>query len=145
MPSVDLPTNQIQDFIVLLKRRRWLISISGLAGLAAAAVVLCFIPPKFQSFTRVEVIDMPFDDTPGQRNHPDGRKNRETVTLQVLRSYRIMKALKDDLRWPDYMEADGSGDEKRQEYIEDVRKRTSVDRAKKLKDAGSDFVTITYK
>jgi capsular polysaccharide biosynthesis protein len=122
-----------------------MISICGLAGLAAAAVVLCFIPPKFQSLTRVEVIDLPFDDTPGQRNNPDGRKNLETVTLQVLRSDRIMKALKEDLRWPDYLEADHAGEEKRQEYIEDVRKRTNVDRAKKLKDQGSDFVTITYK
>jgi capsular polysaccharide biosynthesis protein len=145
MPGVDLPTSQIQDFLQVFKRKRWSILIAALTGFTLAMIVLCFVPPKYKSFTRVEVREVSIDEEPANRSQVRMQiKDLQNVSFQVLSTPRIVRVIKDQLQWADFLQVEGSLID-RQEYLDGIVKRTVVERARKERDVGNDYVTITYR
>lgn len=144
MAGVELPTTQIQDFLELFRRNLWPILLAGGAGLAIALVVLCFVPPKYSAMTRVEVRELSLDEDPAARSQQRVTfKDLQFVNFQILSTPRIIRVIKDELQWKDYLSIEASVSD-RQEYLDKVRERTKVERAKKEKDVGNDYITITY-
>ncbi len=146
MAQLDLPTNQIQEFAKLLSRKRWAVILPALAGLAIGTTVLGFVPKRYESWTRVEVREVRLEEDYQARNPSQNplKNNLETVSAQILATPRIDKALAERLKWQDYL-AVRLYPEKAQEYRDLVRERTVVERFKKTKEQGSDFITIKYR
>jgi capsular polysaccharide biosynthesis protein len=145
MPELNLPSNQIQDFLNLLRRKTMAVAICGLAGLSATVVVLCFISPKYASWTRIEVGDVRFEeDRLLQNPQYTDYKDLQNASFLILSEANLQKCIKDELQWNDFLAVENFVT-KKQEYLDDVRKRTTIDRAKKDKDIGKDYITITYK
>ncbi|MBL8694609.1 MAG: hypothetical protein JNJ88_10985 [Planctomycetes bacterium] len=145
MAELALPTNQIHEFVSLLKREKWSIVLPGLAGLAIGLFVLGFVPRRYEAWTRVELREIKFDDDATGRLSQIApyQKDVQQVGAQVLANIRLDKAIGDKLRWQSYLTVRGTP--KSVEYLDKVRERTKVERAKKDRDTGADYVTITYR
>ncbi|MFN0205242.1 MAG: Wzz/FepE/Etk N-terminal domain-containing protein [Planctomycetota bacterium] len=145
MPDIGLPTNQLFDFILLLKRKLWWMIIPALAGVAGSLVALIFIPKRYESWTKVEVHDVRFEDDPQFKNAQlSPYKDLQNVSARILSTDALIKVISEVLQWGDYL-AIARNPEKRKTYLEEVVERTKIDRAKKDKDQGNDYITITYK
>lgn len=145
MPEPGLPTNQIQDFVQVLRRKTWGVVLCGLAGFSVAVTVLCFVPPKYSSWTQVEVKEVRFEEDPLKRN-PSlvDYKDLQNVGAQMLSTPNLIRVIKDELQWGDFLAVEGI-QEKRQEYLDDVRKRTGIERARKDRDLGNDYIKVLFK
>lgn len=137
------PSSNVQDFLGLFLKKRWWVILPTLAGLTAGLVVLDFVPRKYESWTRVEVKEVRFEDDPQARlpqNVP--YKQLQHVAAQVLASPNLRKTVGERLRWEGFV---GIRPEQENEKFIQLRRRTRVERMPKEKDTGSDYVTITYK
>jgi capsular polysaccharide biosynthesis protein len=143
-PPIDLATNQLQEFLRLLIKNRWWILLPTFAGLTAGIVVLDFVPKRYESRTLIEVREIRFEEDFLARNPQDVpiKRNIQNVDKEVTATPRMRKVIAEKLQWPEFF---GLAQEKEQDYLERVRERTGVLRAKKERDIGSDYVTIIYK
>lgn len=145
MPEAGIPTNQIFEFIALLGRRRWSIVIPALFGLSVALVALCFIPKKYESKTVVEIGEVRFEEDQNFKN-PQAipYKDLQNVKARILSESSLSRTIIDKLQWGDFL-AIQMNPGKRKKYLDEVRDRSSVELAKKVKDQGNDYLTISYK
>ncbi|MBI3817887.1 MAG: hypothetical protein HY286_04290 [Planctomycetes bacterium] len=145
MAEVALPTNQIFEFLAILAKRRWAIIIPALWGLTLGLVALCFIPKRYESKTIVRVGEVRFEEDPNYRMaNANPYKDLQNVKIQILAEDSLHKTINDRLQWADYL-AIVKNPGKRKKFLDEVRERSSVELAKKVKDVGVDLITITYK
>lgn len=145
MADIPLPTNQIFDFVALLARKRWTIIIPALWGLTFALVALCFIPKRYESKTVIEVREVRFEEDPLFRNtQANPYKDLQNIKTKILAETYLIRTISEQLQWSDFT-AILSNPGKRKKYLDEVRDRSNVELAKKIKDQGNDYITITYK
>jgi capsular polysaccharide biosynthesis protein len=145
MADVAHPTNQLYEFLTLFRTKKWWIILPGLAGVAVALVALCFIPKRYQSWSKVEVGEVRFEEDFQFRNTLlNPYKDLQNVAARILSTNALIKVISETLQWGDYL-AIATNPEKRKTFLEEVVDRTKVERARKDKDQGNDYITITYK
>jgi uncharacterized protein involved in exopolysaccharide biosynthesis len=135
------PPGQIQEFLDILKRRRWQILLPTLflfsLGIASAVIV----PKKYLVTTQVELRELFLgDDARGAGR--DGTQAVAENAPQQIKSMRRITEVLDTLKWPDYLTLGRVG---QNEYRQGVQGNVSVIVPRKDRDVGSSFVTIEYR
>ncbi len=132
------PPGQLQEFLEILKRRRWQIALPALFVVSLGVAFAVVVPKKYETTTQVELRSISLGG--GATATKGSSKGVAANAQQQIRSMRRITEVIEDLKWPDYLtlsRADRS----------DFRKRT-MDNVKVVvprQEAGaSAFVTISY-
>jgi len=140
------PAGQIQEFLRVLKRRRWQITLPALFVLAFGTAFAVVVPKKYVVETEIEVKESrnPWDYEGKNRNESVTSREIENVGKHIINYARIERIVSKQLisQWPEYKRADAGT---RKEIIESVMKNIAVEKAEKAKEIGSTFFLITYK
>ena len=132
------PPGQLQEFLEILKRRKWQIALPALFVVSLGVAFAVVVPKKYETTTQVELrsISLGGGETTGKGSSKGVAANAQ----QQIRSMRRITEVIEDLKWPDYLtlsRADRS----------DFRKRTMGNVkvvVPRQDDGGSAFVTISY-
>lgn len=138
-------TGQIQEFLLVLRRRRWQIVLPALFVLTFGAVFAVIVPKKYVVSTEVEVLEGPRSNLDPKLQNPKGPhalREIANVLSHVKQHKRIKEVVEDqgDL-WGEYVKLD---DRERSDYIEQIRARVMVDPPRKSSSEGSEFVGVRY-
>ncbi|HED65607.1 MAG TPA: hypothetical protein ENJ09_08630 [Planctomycetes bacterium] len=140
------PSGQIQEFLRVLRRRRWQIALPALFVFVLGCAFTVVIPKKYVVSTRVEIKESrnPFDYESKNRNESTTAREIENVEQHIINYARIERIVGTELidMWPEYKRADST---KRDEIIVAIMKSLTVERIEKNKEIGSTFIDITYK
>ncbi|HIG10454.1 MAG: hypothetical protein ABGY71_00835 [bacterium] len=135
------PPGQIQEFLGILRRRKWQILLPTLFLLSLGLAFAVIVPKKFLVETQVELRS--------QFTAGDSRANIKERTLgvaqnasQQIRSMRRITEVIENLNWADYLTL---GRRDQVEYRLRVRDNIRVSVPDKGRDVGSSFVSIEYR
>lgn len=136
-------TNQVSEFMVIMKRRRWQIILPALFVLSLGSAFAVIVPKKYPVNTTIELIPPRYEGDPMLGNPQQTAHQRElqNAQFQVANYVRILRVI-EDLDWEDYTQLPTPQDKK--EYIERIRDSIEVGVRKKAKDVGSTFVDVKY-
>ncbi|MEM7310412.1 MAG: hypothetical protein AAF682_27290 [Planctomycetota bacterium] len=131
---------QIQEFLLVFKRRIWQVIVPALFILAIGVVFAVIVPKKFVVFTQVELLQ-----PSGHVTTPEASATMREISNADfhLRNFNRVKETIVSQNWVEYAQLN---DEDRYDYIMSVRNNIAVKvHTKKSKDEqGSVFVDITY-
>lgn len=133
---------QIQDFLLVFKRRVWQIVIPALFVLAGGIVFAVIVPKKYLVKTRVELIQTPGHEVATE----ESATLREIINAQyhIKNIYRVQEVILTQ-NWTEYARLDA---EEQQDFIESVADDLSVDvltpGSKEKDKLSSIFVDIEY-
>ena len=132
---------QIQEFLDILKRRKWQIILPALLFLSLGIASGVIVPKKFLVTTQVELRELFLDDEQraASREHTQGVA--ENAPQQLMSPKRIKDVL-ENLKWPEYLTLGAVG---QAEFNERTRDNLRVIVPRKSDKASSSFVTIEYK
>ena len=140
-------SGQIQEFLRVLRRRRWQIVMPAIFVLAFGTVFAVLVPKQYVISTRVELLEgMLPDEDSISRDRIGSAVQREVQNVsQHLTSYNRIKMVVEEQTslWPEYTVADTEGRRDWIEGIQDNMKVTQVE--KRQNDQGSTFVDIEYR
>ena len=143
----DNPSSgQIQEFLRVLRRRRWQIVMPAIYVLALGTVFAVLVPKKYVITTQVELLEgVPGGAESGLKTRAGSAVQREVQNVaQHLNNYsRIEAVVKEEQGlWPEYLTTDAAG---RREVIERIRDNLDVTQIAKPRNEGSTFVDIEYR
>lgn len=127
---------QIQDFLNVLRQRRWQILLPALFTLTLGIAFAAIVPKKFEVATRIELRESNLGaDAATEREAP-------SAEYHVKHFNRVRQVIEEQASmWPEYFELPP---QKRGDFVADVMDSISVFSLAKSKDRGSTFVDITY-
>lgn len=142
--SVEVtPSGQIQEFVSVLKRRRWQILLPALFVLLLGTVFAVIVPKKYVIKTGIEMRESNLQAAEDNKRLKESPVDREVSNLENhLRNFsRIERILtKGAESWPEYAQADTP---QRHGMVEAVIKNLKV--SPKPAKEGSTFIDISYK
>jgi len=140
------PSGQIQEFLHVLKRRRWQIVLPALFVLTFGTCFAVIIPKKYVVDTRIMVKESrnPFDQGLRNRNESATGREMENVESHIIHFNRIERIVGKELidQWKEYDRADLK---KRAEILDAIMENLKVEKVAKNKEIGSTYFDITYK
>jgi capsular polysaccharide biosynthesis protein len=136
---------QVQEFLLVLRRRRWQIVLPALFILTLGSVFAVIVPKKYIVTTEVEVREGPRSETDPVLRNPQGlHALREIVNVlsHIKQHKRIEEVVEEqgDL-WDEYVKFD---DRERFDFIEEIRSNVIVIPPRKATRDGSEFVEVRY-
>ena len=140
------PGGQIQEFLLVLKRRRWQIVLPALFVFVFGTAFAVIIPKKYIVDTKILVKDSrnPFDDGFKGRNQSATGREIENVEEHIIHYSRIRRIVGKELidQWPEY---DRGSLETRREILDGIMKNLTVEKVAKSKEVGGTYLEITFK
>ena len=128
--------NQVQDFLNVLRQRRWQILLPALFTLSLGIAFAAIVPKKFLVNTRIELRESQLGE--------ESATEREAIVAEMhIKHFIRVKSVieKEAGLWPEYFELSPA---KRADFILDVMDALEVFVNEKSKDRGSTFVDISY-
>jgi hypothetical protein len=138
--------NQIQEFLGVLRRRRWQIFLPALYVFVIGSAFAAIVPKKYVVGATFEV-----KETRNPRDYmlKDRKQTALGVEIANLQQHivnfaRVKRIIGEDLidHWPEYHRAD---QDTRSGILLAIMRNIDVDPKAKEKDAGSTFVDISYR
>jgi len=127
---------QIQDFLNVLRQRRWQILLPALFLLTLGVALAVIVPKKYLVVTRIELRESQLGE--------EAATEREVFSAEyhIKHFGRVRGVIEEQAElWPSYFEL-APGD--RADFVRDVMDRIEVLPLAKAKDRGSTFVDISY-
>ena len=144
MASDPHSQGQIQEFLIVLRRRRWQIFLPALFVLTLGSVFAVLVPKKYVLTTEIEVRE-------GPRMGPGSAGPREWTSMREIenakeqvRNFTRLRAILDQQGelWDDYVKLD---DREKTEYVLKLRERLEITTINPASKEGSKFVHVSYK
>lgn len=135
------PPGQIQEFLDILKKRRWQILLPTLFVVSLGVAFAVVVPKKYLVETQVELRELLLDADSRQAAQDQTQGVAENAPQQIKSMRRITEVL-DQLKWPDYLTL---GRVQQYEYRTRVQENITVLVPRKAGKVGSSFVTIEYR
>lgn len=136
------PPGQVQEFVDILKRRKWQIALPAAVFLSIGIAIGVIIPKKYLVTTQVELREIFLGEGAAKAAAAQAQGIAESAPQQILSPKRITEVL-ETLKWPEYLTLSKT---EQAEYRSGIREDTSVNVPRKgTKDVGSSFVTIEYR
>lgn len=136
------PPGQLQEFLGILKKRKWQLLLPALFFLSLGIAAAVIVPKKFIVETQVELRAVFLDDGGGMAAVKARTEGVAQNASQQIKSMRRITEVIEDLNWADYLTLD------RQEqvaYRVRVRDNVKISVPRKGSEVGSSFVTIEYR
>jgi polysaccharide biosynthesis transport protein len=134
------PPGQLQEFLEILKRRKWQVLLPALFIISLGVSFAVIVPKKYEVVTQIELRPLLLDNMGDARAAREQTKGVAENAPEQIKSMRRITEVIEDLKWPDYLGLDQTD---RAEYRKRIRDNISVVVPRKG-DTGSAFVTITY-
>ncbi len=131
---------QLQEFLDILKRRKWQVVLPTLVILSLGIFAAVVVPKKFLVTTQVELRGLFLDDKQQQQSRDHTIGVAENAPQQLLSPKRVKEVL-GKLKWPDYLTLDAT---QQAEYNLRIRGNLKVFVPRRSEKAGSSFVTIEF-
>ncbi len=132
---------QIQEFLDILKRRRWQILLPAAFLISLGVAFAVVVPKKYLVKTQVELRELFLDDEQRGQARDQARGIAENAPEQIRSPKRIQEVL-EGRKWADYLTLE---DAEKADYNERVRDNLSVMVPRSSGKSGSSFVTIEYR
>lgn len=145
MASDATSNSQIQEFLLVLHKRRWQILLPAALVLAIGCFFAVVTPKKYAVKTGIELKEMRVETDAELKAAEEAATTREVVNAEkhIRHRGRIETVVRAQERlWPEWVEADERG---REEILQQILVDLSVSVQQKKKNTGSTFVDITYK
>lgn len=136
------PPGQLQEFIGILKRRKWQVLLPALVFVSLGIAFAVIVPKKYLVETQVELRAIFLEDGGGMASVKERTEGVAQNAPQQIRSMRRITEVIEDLKWSDYLTLDRK---EQVEYRKRVRDNITVLVPQKQSSAGSSFVTIEYR
>ena len=138
---------QIQDFVHVLKKRKWLMLMPCLFFVTLGSVFAIIVPKKYVVETKIEIKPTRVITDYQLRNPNQSAAAREVPNAEhhIKNLERIKKVIENDLQlWPEYQRATGI---EQRDFLKLVRDNLEVDMDAKDKKASlsSTFVKVIYR
>jgi len=135
-------TNQLQELLGILVRRKWQILVPALYVLSLGIALAAFLPRVYRARAQVNVFETRVEDAAflGDPLAGSGGREIQNAKYQVMQDNRIRKVL-DDLQWPDYLQLTET---EKLAYRDKLRDRLSIEVLPKAKNEGSTFIDLTF-
>ena len=138
--QVEAP-GQVQEFLDILKRRKWQVLLPAGFVLSLGVAFAVIVPKKYLTTTQVELRELLLDAEQRLAARAQTQGVAENAPQQIKSMRRITEVL-DDLRWPDYLTLGRVG---QYEYRTRIQENITVQVPRKGREVGSTFVTIEYR
>lgn len=138
-PQIEGP-GQIQEFLDILRRRRWQVLMPALLLLTLGVAFAVVVPKKYQVRTQVELRELFLDEEARGAARDQALGVAENAPEQIRSPKRIQEVL-EELKWPEYLTL---GEAARADYEERVRDNLDVIVPRTTGKGGSAFVTVEY-
>jgi len=132
---------QIQEFLDILKRRRWQILLPAAFLISLGMAFAVVVPKKYLVKTQVELRELFLDDEQRGEARDQARGIAENAPEQIRSPKRIQEVL-EGRKWADYLTLE---DAEKADYNDRVRDNLSVIVPRSSGKSGSSFVTIEYR
>lgn len=129
-------SGQIQDFLNVLRQRRWQIVLPALFVLTLGVAFAIIVPKKYLVVTRIELRESPL----GEESAPEREKFGAEYHVKHYQRVRGVIEGQPEL-WPEYFELPST---RRSDFIAGVMDDIEVIPLEKTKDRGSSFLDIAY-
>ncbi len=136
---------QLQEFLEILKRRRWQVILPASFVLAFGVVFAVIVPKKFEVFTEIEIRPKRLESDYLLKNPEATATATEVQNAEnhIRHFFRIQDIINSQSNlWPEYVKLNNS---ERHIFVRNVLKSVRVDVRDKRKDRGSTFIEVTYK
>ena len=134
------PPGQFQEFLDILKRRRWQVILPALFVVSLGICIATIIPRKFRVGTEIELRALTLEEDGGKAARSRTMGVAEDAPQQIRSMKRIVEVLK-DLEWPDYLSLDAK---EQSRFRRAIQKDVFVTVPRPSKDAVTAFVTVEY-
>ena len=144
MPLDPSPSGQLQEFLRVLKRRRWQIVLPALFVFTLGCAFAVIVPKKFVVRTRIEIRESRTEGDYLLRNPRETATAREiqNAELHIKHYNRILTIVEEQGKhWTEFVKADA---QTRAELINDIQRNIDVNVLVKERNEGSTFVDVTY-
>jgi len=132
------PPGQLQEFLQILKRRKWQIALPALFVLSLGIAFAVVVPKKYEVTTQVELRSITVSGD--ESRVKSGTKGLAADAPQQIQSMRRITEVIEGLKWPDYLTLSRpERSEFRKRTMENVK--VTVPRQS---EGASAFVTISY-
>ncbi|MCB9916183.1 MAG: hypothetical protein H6828_13730 [Planctomycetes bacterium] len=135
------PPGQLQEFLGILKKRKWQIALPALFTLSLGIAFAVVVPKKYLVETQVELRALFLPDGGGAQSVKERTEGVAENAPQQIKSMRRITEVIEDLKWADYLTLDRKD---QVEFRKRVRDNIAVTVPKKSSNVGSSFVTIEY-
>lgn len=141
MPLPQQQPGQLQEFLGVLRRRIWQVSLPALIALAVAMAWAELLPRQYKVHTEVEVRNVrpPIDSS--SMDADDIKRDTSDARIQ-LKALKRVRAVIEELQWDDFIAI--TDHRLRTEYVEDVLDRIDVTVTMSRDRAGSTFLAASY-
>ena len=134
------PPGQLQEFLEILKKRKWQITLPALLLLSLGICFAVIVPKKFLVETQVELREIFLGEGQDKAASQQAQAIAENAPQQILSPKRITEVL-ETLKWPEYLTLSKID---KADYRADIRDNITVTVPRREKTAGSAFVSIEY-
>jgi uncharacterized protein involved in exopolysaccharide biosynthesis len=135
---------QVQEFVLVLSKRRWQILLPTAFVLALGSAFAVIVPKKFPVTTRIELRETSVDVGRERKTEVEAAPINEIQAAEqhIRHFHRIEGVIQAQGRlWPEYVGAD---ELERNDFVKQVLANLFVKTIEKKKNEGSSFVDITY-
>ncbi len=132
-------SNQLQDFLDILRRRAWQIVLPVMLGLAVGYMVSQLVPRRYSTSTQLELRETNMPVAGEGVVAQTLMKDVESAQYHIKASERVRRVI-EKLEWQDFTSLTP---QLQVEYLKDVIKRIRV-KTVVARKGGSSFITINY-
>ena len=137
--QIDSP-GQLQDFLAILKKRKWQVLLPVAYALTLGGSFAVLVPKKYRCSTQVELRELYIEGARADRALSISSIEAESAPQQ-LQSLTRIRSVVEKLEWPDYLRL---SPQDRNEFLVGLRRNLTVNVPRREKNTGSTFVTISY-
>jgi polysaccharide biosynthesis transport protein len=139
--EIEAP-GQLQEFLEILKKRRWQVILPAAFILALGSAFAVLVPKKYIVETQVELRATVLEDLDG-RSSPLSSQTREAqnAALHIRAPNRVRKVI-EDLKWTDYLVLSPA---EQSNLVREVSRNIDVTLPRARSEGVSTFVTIEYR
>lgn len=132
-------SNQIQDFLDIVRRRAWQIVLPALVGLALGNAVATLVPRRYSTSTQLELRETSLPSAGEGMVAQTLMKDVESAAIHIKAVDRVRRVI-EKLEWQDFTSLTTP---LQQDYLRDVLLRIKV-KPTVARRGGSSFITIGY-
>jgi len=142
MPVQLDPPGQLQEFLEILKKRRWQVILPAAFCLSVGVAFAVVVPKKYEVTTQVELRETLYGVGGLELRDSQQLSTREAANapFQIMAQARIQSVV-EKLKWTDFLALDR---EEQRDYLETIQENITVTIPRKASNIGSTFVTIEY-
>ena len=134
---------QLQEFLDIIKRRRWQVVLPALFIFSLGCTLAVLIPKKYEVSTRIELKPVRIEEDYQFRNTRDTSTSAEIVNAAYhIKHYKRIRKVLEDMDIEEFAKLDEPA---KHTYVERMRDDLVVNVLEKPKNQGSDFVDIEFK